>query len=200
MYLAMPVGSTCTIVYREYKLYGIDISKQMAEVMLTGIVSDTIGLKSATTTSLDEEAVNELLQIAGISDYLEYTREILDAGNTYDSMTAEEILNSDIKSYDVGDTHFCVASIQSANGEQLSRIEKDINNYMMNGFDKLEVKQCYVMLVDIMKMETKLLCYGDGALETAKAAFSIDSDTIILKETVSRKKQIIPPISEILAR
>lgn len=102
MYLALPVGSTCTIVYREYKLYGVEISKQMAEVMLTGIVSDTLGLNSVTTTIFDKDAVAELSKIAGIKDYMEYTREILDAGNTYDSMTAEEILNSDIKTYDVG--------------------------------------------------------------------------------------------------
>lgn len=200
MYLAFPIGSTCTIVYREYKLYGIEISKQMAGVMLTGILSDTIGLKSAITTKFDEEAVVELSKLAEIKDYLEYTKDILDAGNVYDSMTIEEIFNSDIKTYDVGDTHFCIASIQSANEEQLARIETDINEYIKNNFNQLEVKHCYVMLVDILKLETKLLCFGDGTLETAKAAFSIDSDTIILKNTVSRKKQIVPPISKVLSR
>lgn len=199
LYDAMPVGSTCSIVYKHYKEYNVSISKEMAGMMISGILSDTLGLRSPITTIFDKNAVEELMPISNISDYLAYTIEMLEAGNTYDKMTIEQILRSDYKNYNSGSTDFSVACVQSTNADQLKRIEDDMNSYMKDNFSSLEVDMCFVMMIDLVKFSTHLLCYGENALITAQKAFNVQSQEIILDNVVSRKLQIVPPLKKVLA-
>jgi len=198
LYKSMPVGCTSTIVYNEYKTYNINIPKDMAGMMLSAILSDTLGLKSPTTTDYDKEAVVQLTSIAGITDYKSYTTEMLDAGNTYDSMNIKEIAESDLKYYESGETDFMVGYVQSTRPLQLADIETKLNNYMKDNFSSYNVDMGFFMLVDLLEFKTKLLCYGKNALETAQKAFNVKSDVIMLENVVSRKLQVVPPLKEVL--
>ena len=199
LYIGMPVGSTSTIVYEQFKRYGVKVSKQAAGMMLSAILSDTLGLRSPITTSFDRKNVEELMPIAEVKDYLAYTDELLEAGNVYSSLSIEEILKYDYKKFGADKASFSVGVVQSANEKQLIEIEGQLNEYMKLNFDSLGVDMNFMMKVDLVKMETKLLCYGNNSLETAKKAFGVDSDVILLKDTVSRKKQIIPPLTQALS-
>lgn len=198
LYVGMPVGCTSTIIYKMYKDNGVNISKDMAGIMMSAILSDTKGLRSSTTTDYDTEAVEALSSIAGVEDTMAYTVEMMNAANVLDSMTTEEILKYDYKEYTAGSTTFSVAVVQSADADQLSKIAQDIDQYMEENFDSLGVQQCYVMLTNQITMETELLCYGDGALKIAQKAFNTEESNIILPDTSSRKKQVVPPLTEVL--
>lgn len=198
LYKSVPVGCTSTIVYSEYKNYNVGINKEMAGMMVSAILSDTLGLKSPITTNYDKEAVNALTPIAGISDYKSYTTEMLDAGNTYDKMTIKEIAESDLKSYESGGTTFTVGLVQSTRANQLADIENRLNEYMKDNFSSYEVDMCFYMFVNLTEFNTKLLCYGENALKTAQKAFNIQDEEIILKDVVSRKLQVVPPLKEAL--
>ena len=198
MYVGMPVGSTATIVYTLYQDYDVTISKEMAGLMLSAILSDTKGLRSSTTTDYDSEAAEELSALAGVDDISAYTIEMVNAGNTLNSMTAEEILKYDYKEYTSGSVLFSIAVVQSADDAQLGEIEKALNAYMGESFDSLGVSRCYVMLTNRITLETKLLCYGEDALAAAQEAFGTEEDEILLENTSSRKKQVAPALMEAL--
>jgi len=200
LYLAMPVGSTATIVYGLYDLYNVTLTKEIAGIMLSAILSDTTGLKSVTTTEYDREAADDLMALAEIEDVEVYTEEMLKAGNAYDSMTIEEILYSDLKYLEAGDITFVIACVQSADADQLKEIEEKLDWYMEDNFDSIGYSPIYVMMTNQITAETKLLCYGDNALEIAKEAFDIEGDEIILENTLSRKKQVYPPLKIVLEK
>lgn len=197
VYLCMPVGCTATVVYGLFATYGVAIPQDVAGLMLTAILSDTVGLKSSTTTDCDRSAVEALVPLAAVDNPDAYAQELLDAGNVYDGMTAEEILLSDYKEYNAGGTHFSVAQVQSTRPDQLEQIGAQLDAYMETGFAGLDVDMCFVMLSDTAALQTTLACYGDQAIATAQEAFATDEEPIVL-QTVSRKKGVIPALTAAL--
>ena len=103
----MAVGSTNTIIYTLYKEKEIEITKEMAGMMLSGILSDTLILKSPTATQLDVEAVHYLAKIAGV-DYKEYGLDMIKAGTSLEGMSEEDVLYNDFKLYNVNDKTMCI--------------------------------------------------------------------------------------------
>lgn len=197
VYLCMPVGCTATVVYGLFATYGVPIPQDVAGLMLTAVLSDTVGLQSSTTTDCDRSAVEAPALLAGIDDSDAYAQELLEADNAYDGMTAEEILLSDYKKYDAGSTHFSVAQVQSTRPDQLEQIGAQLDAYMETGFADLGVDMCFVMLSDTAALQTTLACYGDQALATAREAFATSEEPIVL-QTVSRKKGVIPALTAVL--
>ena len=198
-YLIQPLGATCTIVYNEFQRQKLKITQPIAGLLLTGICSDTIGLKSPTTTDFDRQAVTKLAKLSKVKDYRAYTKELLDAGNIYDSLSAAELCHYDYKQYAAGSKTIGIAQVQSANAEQLDRLEARTTSYMEQSFQGLGVDMYFMMLTNLDSFSTKLLCFGKDSLTTAQKAFTTQADTIILLNTVSRKKQIAPQLERALA-
>ena len=167
-------------------------------MLLSAICSDTIGLKSPTTTDYDRHAVKKLLKLSKVKNLRAYSNELLEAGNVYSSLSPEALAHYDYKVYTVGTKRMGIGQLQSTNPEQLAALEKELVPYIQENFASFDVDMYFMMLTNLDSFATKLLCFGDSSLATAQKAFGQESDTIILPNAVSRKKQIVPPLQKAL--
>ena len=192
-----PVGCTATILYRIYKERNVEITKQIAGLLCSAIISDTLMFRSPTCTSVDRAAAETLAEIAGIQ-IEEYAKEMFAAGSDLGSKTADEIFNQDFKKFTVGDTTFGVGQINSMNDEELLEIKEKLLPFMEGR--ESDVDAIFFMLTDIMKETTEMLFFGKQAKHIIEEAFLVraedlkDEHTCILRNIVSRKKQVVPAI------
>lgn len=190
----MPVGSTNTIIYTLYKENNIDIPKDMAGLMLSGILSDTLILTSPTTTELDKEVVKNLSEIAGV-DYQKYGYDMIKAGTSLKGKTTEEILYTDFKTYTVDNKKIGLGQIITTNIEEIS---KDIEEYITLLNDVCERNNYYfvtLFVTDILKNGSYII-YSDRAEEILKLSFDLPKleQLTFVDKLVSRKKQMLPQI------
>ena len=188
----MPVGSTNTIIYNLYKENRIAIPKNMAGLMLSGILSDTLILRSPTTTEYDRAAVEALTKIAKV-DYKKYGHDMIKAGSSLHGMTKEQVLYKDYKNYTIGNDRVGLGQVITMDiKEVLNEKEEYINllNTVANNNNYLFV--C-LFVTDILENGTYVL-YSDRAKEVLESAFSINNikQGQLLKGIISRKKQILP--------
>ena len=192
-----PVGCTATILYRIYKERNVEITKQIAGLLCSAIISDTLMFRSPTCTSVDRAAAETLAEIAGIQ-IEEYAKEMFAAGSDLGNKTADEIFNQDFKKFTVGDTTFGVGQINSMNDEELLEIKEKLLPFMEGR--ETDVDAIFFMLTDIMKETTEMLFFGKQAKHIIEEAFLVraedlkDEHTCILRNIVSRKKQVVPAI------
>ena len=194
-----PVGCTATIIYQMYQENGVKISKKIAGLLMAAIISDTLMFRSPTCTSIDRMAAEKLSEICGV-EIEEFAIDMFSAGSDMSSRTPKEIFNQDKKKFQVGDHSFIVAQINSMNAIELEEVKEKLVPYLEEKFDGLGVNMCFVMLTNIVKEDTELLCFGEKAKDVARNAFQLPADleTIVLKGLVSRKKQLIPSIVTVL--
>ena len=194
-----PVGCTATIIYQMYQENGVKISKKIAGLLMAAIISDTLMFRSPTCTSIDRMAAEKLSEICGV-EIEEFAIDMFSAGSDMSSRTPKEIFNQDKKKFQVGDHSFMVSQINSMNAIELEEVKEKLVPYLEEKFDGLGVNMCFVMLTNIVKEDTELLCFGEKAKDVARSAFQLPADleTIVLKGLVSRKKQLIPSIVTVL--
>lgn len=192
-----PVGCTATILYRIYKENGVEISKQIAGLLCSAILSDTLMYRSPTCTALDRASAEKLAEIAGIN-VEEYAREMFAAGSDLGSKQPEEIFYQDFKKFMVGDTSFGVGQINSMNSEELLLLKEKLLPFIESV--DAGVDAAFFMLTDIMNECTTMIFHGKHAKQMITNAFflkpedMIDENSCILKNIVSRKKQVVPAI------
>lgn len=190
----MPVGSTNTILYIMYHENNIKIPKEIAGLMLSGILSDTLILNSPTTTDIDRKAVQELADIAGV-DYQVYGLEMLKAGSSLKGKTKEEVLYTDYKNYPVGEYHIGLGQISTTNPDELLEEKEeyvDLLNQVADGEDYYFVA---LFVTDIIKKGSYVL-YSKRAEDILRNVYKCEDLTqgTFLEGVVSRKKQILPGI------
>ena len=190
----MPVGSTNTILYIMYHENNIKIPKEIAGLMLSGILSDTLILNSPTTTDIDRKAVKELAEIAGV-DYQVYGLEMLKAGSSLKGKTKEEVLYTDYKNYPVGEYHIGLGQISTTNPDELLEEKEeyvDLLNQVADGEDYYFVA---LFVTDIIKKGSYVL-YSKRAEDILRNVYKREDLTqgTFLEGVVSRKKQILPGI------
>ncbi len=190
----MPVGSTNTILYIMYHENNIKIPKEIAGLMLSGILSDTLILNSPTTTDIDRKAVKELADIAGV-DYQVYGLEMLKAGSSLKGKTKEEVLYTDYKNYPVGNYHIGLGQISTTNPDELLEEKEeyvDLLNQVADGEDYYFVA---LFVTDIIKKGSYVL-YSKRAENILRNVYKREDLTqgTFLEGVVSRKKQILPGI------
>jgi Inorganic pyrophosphatase/exopolyphosphatase len=190
-----PLGCTATIIYQMYKENNVEIDKNLAGILCSAIVSDTLVYRSPTCTIVDKMAAEELAVIAGIK-VEEYAKEMFAAGSNLLNKAPEEIFYHDYKKFTAGDLVFGVGQITSMNQEELDAIKDKLLPYMEKAYKDHGVAMLFFMLTNIMDEATELLYYGTGAKEVASHAFKISNpvEGIYLKGVVSRKKQLIPAL------
>ena len=194
----MTVGSTNTIIYSLYKESKIEIPKEIAGLMISGILSDTLALTSPTTTELDKFTVNELSRIIGF-DYTKYASEMFKAGTSLEGKTKEEIVNEDIKIFPVEDKKFAVSQVFTLNYEEILN-EKD---KYIEIIEEIKInKECELVLLcvtDIIKNGSYILYTKDNE-EQIGLAFNIKDieQGYYLSGYVSRKNQLVPNIIDII--
>lgn len=194
-----PVGCTATIIYQMYQENGVRIPKKIAGLLMAAIISDTLMFRSPTCTSIDRMAAENLSEICGV-EIEEFAIDMFSAGSDMSSRTPKEIFNQDKKKFQVGDQSFIVAQINSMNAIELEEVKEKLIPYLEEKFDGLGVDMCFVMLTNIVKEDTELLCFGEKAKDVVRSAFQLppDLEKIVLKGLVSRKKQLIPSIVTVL--
>ena len=189
----MAVGSSNTIIYSLYKERNIEIPKEIAGMMLSGILSDTLILKSPTTTELDRNAVKELSSIAEV-DYEEYGLNLIKAGTSLEGMTHEDVLYNDFKLYTVDDKTLGIGQFFTTNFDE---IEKDMDAYL-DTLDREAEANNYSLIAlyitDIIKNGSYVL-YNRKASDIMRMAYdsNIEEGTYI-QDCVSRKKNVVPII------
>lgn len=194
----MPVGSTNTIIYLMYKENNVKIPRDMAGLMLSGILSDTLILNSPTTTNIDRDAVNNLARIAKVG-YKKYGFDMISYGTKLVGKTKEEILYNDYKRYPTDSGTIGLGQIYTTNIEE---IEKDKKGYiaMLNNVASInEYKFVALFVTDIIKNGTYVY-YSDEGKEILTKAFNLDEITegTYLPNILSRKMQILPAILDIM--
>lgn len=194
----MAVGSTNTILYLMYKERNIDIPRDIAGLMLSAIISDTLLLKSPTTTKVDREAVLALANYLEI-DYKEYGIKMFEAGSELKDKTKEEIIYHDFKLFHVEDKQIGVGQIFTTS---FNYNEKDILEYQKL-LDTISVNNNYVIvalfITDIIKNGSYII-YNTKSESIMSDAFGIENikQGTYLQDVVSRKKQMIPQVIEVL--
>lgn len=191
-----PVGCTATIILKLFKENGLAPSKETAGLMLSAIISDTLLFKSPTCTQCDAKAGKELAEIAGV-DLKEYGLEMLKAGTALGDKSEAELLNMDMKIFEIDGEKIGVAQVNTVNeAEVLERKEKllaEIDNIIA----KEGLKFFMLAITNILTNNSTALVSGNGN-DVIEKAFGekVDSNLVILKGVVSRKKQIIPPLTK----
>ncbi len=188
-----PVGCTCTIVYSMFHENGIEIPPDIAGVMASAIISDTLCFRSPTCTPRDERTCRELAAIAGIEPEA-YAKEMFRAGSNLKGKSADEILHQDYKKFIFGDTVFGVGQISSMDEDELSDISEKLRPQLAEECGRGGTQMVFFMLTDILSEDTWLLSYGKGSEELIEEAYGKrpDDGITILPKVVSRKKQLIP--------
>ena len=195
-YRAEPVGCTATVLYKMYKEYDVEITKEIATMMLSAIISDTLLFKSPTCTAEDKAIAEKLAKIASVNCEV-YGTELLKAGTDLSDYTPEEVINIDSKLFEKDGKKFKIAQINTADLDGVFKnkvyFEAAINNEIKN-----ENLDLYVFAAtDILNSNSKIISLGNDSKVVEKAyGVTLDNNTALLENVVSRKKQILPKILE----
>ena len=196
-YRNMAVGSTCTIAYMIFKERNIEIPKRIAGALLSGILSDTLILKSPTRTTIDERAVMELSKIAEV-DYYEYGMNLLKSGTSLDGMNKEDVLYNDYKLFNVNDENFAIGQFFTMNFDD---IKKELDEYI-KVLDKVAVANNYILVAlyvtDIIKNGSYVIYNTKGSNIMYSAYQKKIAEGSFIPGCVSRKRNVVPLIMEVL--
>lgn len=192
----MAVGSTCTIVYTLFKERNIPIPKEIAGALISGIISDTLILKSPTATKKDKEAVEELAKIAEV-DYQKYGMDLLKAGTSIEGMTPQDVLFNDYKLYVVNDKSFAIGQFFTMNFEE---IEKDIDKYIeaLNKEAEANNHTLVALYVTDIVNNGSYVIYNSKAYNLMDLVYEGVQEGYFVEGCLSRKKHIVPLIMSIL--
>ena len=191
-----PVGCTATIITQMYDENGVDIPPQIAGLLLAAILSDTLAFRSPTCTPVDENTAKRLAKIAGV-DIEEFSTEMFEAGEKLDGKTPEEVFLQDFKVFMCGDIRFGVAQGSYMTRKNLKAAEKLLKPYLPEAMNKQNVEDLYMLLTDVPKEESVVICTGRHAAEMLRSGFEMEpdaDDSWTLPGVVSRKKQFIPAL------
>lgn len=191
-----PYGCTATILLDMYKENSKLPTPKVAGLMLSAIVSDTLLFKSPTCTPKDVMAGKELAKLAGVI-LEEYGLDMLKAGTNLSSKTEKELLNMDMKIFEVDNVRMSVAQVNTVNEEELLSKKDEILKEMKALKEKEKLTFVLFIITNILTNDSLGIVYGDN-LEIVEQAFKekIEEDLVVLKGVVSRKKQVIPPLTE----
>lgn len=189
-----PVGCTATIITQMYDENGVDIPPQIAGLLLAAILSDTLAFRSPTCTPVDENNAKRLAKIAGV-DIEEFSTEMFEAGEKLDGKTPEEVFLQDFKVFMCGDIRFGVAQGSYMTRKNLQAAQALLQPYLEEARNKQNVEDLYMLLTDVPKEESVVICTGRYAAEVLSNGFEsrpAADGSWTLPGVVSRKKQFIP--------
>ena len=195
-YRAEPVGCTETVLYKLYKENHVNVDEKIAKLMMSAIISDTLLLKSPTTTSEDIKAVEELSGIAGV-DPETYGLEMLKAGTDLSSFSIDEILHLDAKQIDFKNVKSIVNQVNTASIPDVLEMKEDIEKAMNKIIEDENLDLFMLLITDIVNSNSQVIALGKDASLVEKAyGVKLENNTALLEGVVSRKKQVVPIMTE----
>ena len=193
-YYAQPVGCTSTLLFELYRLNNVEIEPKIAGLMLSAIISDTLLLKSPTTTEKDKKALAELSKIANI-DVEKYGLDMLKAGTNLDKYTEEELINLDAKKIEKEDIKYVIAQVNTVSIPDVlkrkEKIEQEINKEILGKGLSLFV----FVITDIVNSNSEAIVLGDRTDAISKT-YEIKDNIAVMPGVVSRKKQVLPLVEK----
>ena len=199
-YRAEPVGCTATILYKMYKERNFKIKPEIAGLMISAIISDSLLFKSPTCTEEDVNAAKALKDIANV-DLDEYGLEMLKAGASTTDKSAEELLNMDAKSFNMGDYVTRIAQVNTVDIDEVLNRKDELEKAMLETSANEKYDLFVLVVTDIINSDSKILGVG-AEKDKVGQAFNVqlDDGMAFLSGVVSRKKQVVPQITEILTK
>ncbi len=191
-YTARPYGCTSTILYNEFKVRNINIEKKEAILMISAIVSDTLLLKSPTTTKFDKEALGELEKIAGIN-VSEYGLEMLKAGTDLDDFSEEELVNLDAKKFEKDGVKCVIAQVNTVSIEDVLKRKEKLEEAMNNEISKNGLDLIILAITDILNSNSQIIVLGNRK-DIVEKTTKLENNMAFLEGVVSRKKQLLPMV------
>lgn len=195
-YMAEPIGCTCSILYELYRMNNIEIDKTYASLMLSAIISDTLLFKSPTCTPKDIKIAEELAKIADI-DIKTYGLEMLKAGTDLSSYSASELINIDSKEFNANGAKFQISQVNTVDIDSVLKNKSEIEKVMNNLISEKGLDLFMFVITDILNCDSKAIVLGNKTSTVEKAYnVTIDDNIVLLSGVTSRKKQIVPQITE----
>ncbi|MER2227709.1 MAG: manganese-dependent inorganic pyrophosphatase [Carnobacterium sp.] len=197
-YRAEPVGCTNTIIAKLFKEKDVTIPKEIAGLMLSAIVSDTLLFKSPTCTDEDISIAKELAVIADV-DIDSYGLEMLKAGTNLSDKSAAELLDMDAKSFPMGDKNVRIAQINVVDVNDVLSIQTELEKEMLNENHSKNYDLFVLVVTNILDSDSVVLALGNP-INAVEEAFNVtlENNRALLKGVVSRKKQVVPQLTEAL--
>lgn len=199
-YRAEPVGCTNTIIAKLFKEKDVTIPKEIAGLMLSAIVSDTLLFKSPTCTDEDISIAKELAVIADV-DIDSYGLEMLKAGTNLSDKSAAELLDMDAKSFPMGDKNVRIAQINVVDVNDVLSIQTELEKEMLNENHSKNYDLFVLVVTNILDSDSVVLALGNP-INAVEEAFNVtlENNRALLKGVVSRKKQVVPQLTEALTK
>lgn len=196
---AEPVGCTATILLKLYKEHAVEVPADIAGLMLSAIISDSLLFKSPTCTEQDMQAAKELADIAGV-DSQEYGLVMLKAGADLSNKTLEDLISLDSKEFEAGDHRFEVAQVNAIDVAEVLDRQAELEVLISNTVAAKGLDLFVFAVTDILNNNSEAIVLGHRA-DIIESAFqsSVVNNRVILPGVVSRKKQIVPVITEALS-
>ncbi|OLQ70490.1 manganese-dependent inorganic pyrophosphatase [Photobacterium proteolyticum] len=191
-----PVGCTCTIMFNLFKMENTEITRPLAILMMSAILSDTVGFASPTCTQKDKDAVAELAQLADVQDLDAFIKDLLIAKTDIAGLSAAELVEKDLKAYPFNDRNVVVGQIELATLEQVDSMISDLEADLQRRCDEEGLAMAALMLTDITTSTTRLLYKGEWNATLDQFA---DNGMLMMENTLSRKKQGWPWLQKVLA-
>lgn len=198
-YRAEPVGCTATILNKMHKENGVEISKETAGLMLSAIISDSLLFKSPTCTDQDVAAARELAEIAGVNAE-EYGLEMLKAGADLSKKSVKELISLDAKEFQMGSYKTEIAQVNAVDLNDVLSRQEELEAAITENINNKELDLFVFVLTDILNNDSVAISLGKEAAAVEKAYdVTLENNSAVLKGVVSRKKQIVPPLTNVLA-
>ncbi|CAG7644355.1 manganese-dependent inorganic pyrophosphatase [Paenibacillus allorhizosphaerae] len=195
-YRAEPVGCTATILNKLYKENGVAVPKQIAGLMLSAIISDTLLFKSPTCTSEDVAAARELAEIAGVNAE-SYGLEMLKAGADLSDKTIKELISLDAKEFQMGSAKVEIAQVNAVDTNDVLARQAELEDALNAIISEKGLDLFLFVVTDILNNDSVGLALGRSAHAVEKAYnVKLENNTAVLKGVVSRKSQIVPVLTD----
>ena len=195
-YMAQPVGCTSTILYEVYKMNNVEITPTIAGLMLSAIISDTLLLKSPTTTIKDVKALKELEKIADV-DVNVYGLDMLKAGTDLSDYSAEQLINIDAKHVDMNGNAVIIAQVNTVSIEDVMKNKEALEKAINDTISEKNLDLFMLAITDILNSNSQIIALGNRT-DMLKKAYNVnlEDNTAFLPGVVSRKKQMLPILQE----
>lgn len=195
-YRAEPVGCSSTVIFKMYKEADKKPAKAIAGIMMSAIISDTLLFKSPTCTAEDEKAAKELAEITE-TDLEAYGLEMLKAGTNLADKSAEELLDMDAKSFPMTDKNVRIAQVNTVDLAEVFARQDELEQAMKKLSEENNYDLFLLLVTNILNSDSELLVVGSPS-ENVEKAFGVKlaNHRAFLPGVVSRKKQVVPPLTE----
>ncbi|ADF39345.1 manganese-dependent inorganic pyrophosphatase [Priestia megaterium] len=198
-YRAEPVGCTATILNKMYKENGVEIESNIAGLMLSAIISDSLLFKSPTCTDQDVAAAKELAEIAGV-DAEEYGLAMLKAGADLGDKTASQLISLDAKEFSMGTSKVEIAQVNAIDVNDVLVRKVELEEAITKTIEEKGLQLFLLVVTDILNSNSTALALGSAASKVEEAYnVTLENNTAVLEGVVSRKKQVVPVLTSVFA-